>query len=279
MARIENEPVAPIEAVDLTAAVDARAELPPEVLAQSLGEYLRGWWARVRNGDSGVLPVVIGIVGIAIAFQILNGRFLEPLNLVNLFSQSTIYMVLAMAEIFVLLLGEIDLSVGPGHGPGRGRRLRAGAAVRALQRRRRGDRQVPDQRPGLAVVGGDRRHAAHLCGHRRHPGEPGRPAAHAGPGRHPRRQPDPRRRDLHHPEQLGAGLDHRAAVLQRARHLRHLQWQVRPAGRVGRPGRGGGGGRRVALAARREPASQRPGGPPGGAHGGQDRPHRRRRAS
>jgi len=66
----------------------------------------------VRSGDSGVLPVVIGIVGIAIAFQILNGRFLEPLNLVNLFSQSTIYMVLAMAEIFVLLLGEIDLSVG-----------------------------------------------------------------------------------------------------------------------------------------------------------------------
>ena len=112
MARIENEPVAPVEAVDLTAAVDARAELPPEVLAQSLGEYLRGWWTRVRNGDSGVLPVVIGIVGIAIAFQILNGRFLEPLNLVNLFSQSTIYMVLAMAEIFVLLLGEIDLSVG-----------------------------------------------------------------------------------------------------------------------------------------------------------------------
>jgi len=112
MARIENEPVAPTEAVDLTAAVDARTEVPPEILAQSLSEYMRGWWVRVRSGDSGVLPVVIGIVGIAIAFQILNGRFLEPLNLVNLFSQATIYMVLAMAEIFVLLLGEIDLSVG-----------------------------------------------------------------------------------------------------------------------------------------------------------------------
>jgi D-xylose transport system permease protein len=118
MARIENDPVVPVgaagpageAAVDLTAS--SEAEVPPELLAQTLGQYLRGWWARVRNGDSGVLPVVVGIVGIAIVFQLLNGRFLEPLNLVNLFSQSTIYMVLAMAEIFVLLLGEIDLSVG-----------------------------------------------------------------------------------------------------------------------------------------------------------------------
>ena len=97
---------------DLTAATRAGAELPPELLAQTLGQYLRGWWVRVRSGDSGVLPVVVGIVGISIAFQLLNGRFLEPLNVVNVFSQSTVYMVLAMAEIFVLLLGEIDLSVG-----------------------------------------------------------------------------------------------------------------------------------------------------------------------
>jgi D-xylose transport system permease protein len=118
MAPIENDPEAPVRAagpardaaVDLTAS--AEVEVPPELVAQTLGQYLRGWWLRVRNGDSGVLPVVVGIVGIAIVFQVLNSRFLEPLNLVNLFSQSSIYMVLAMAEIFVLLLGEIDLSVG-----------------------------------------------------------------------------------------------------------------------------------------------------------------------
>ncbi|MGD0834885.1 MAG: ABC transporter permease, partial [Candidatus Dormibacteria bacterium] len=92
------------------AAVDV--EIPPEILAQTMGQYLRGWWLRVKSGDSGVLPVVVGIVGIGVAFQLLNHRFLEPLNLVNLLSQSTVYMVLAMAEIFVLLLGEIDLSVG-----------------------------------------------------------------------------------------------------------------------------------------------------------------------
>jgi D-xylose transport system permease protein len=99
--------------VDLTAAPEvAAADVPPELLAQSLGQYLRAWWLRVRSGDSGVLPVVLGIVVVAVSFQIANPKFLSPLNLVNLFEQSTVYMVLAMAEIFALLLGEIDLSVG-----------------------------------------------------------------------------------------------------------------------------------------------------------------------
>jgi D-xylose transport system permease protein len=100
-------------ATDLTAAPEAAAaDVPPELLAQSLGQYLRAWWLRVRSGDSGVLPVVLAIVVVAVSFQIANPAFLSPQNLVNLFEQSTIYMVLAMAEIFALLLGEIDLSVG-----------------------------------------------------------------------------------------------------------------------------------------------------------------------
>ncbi|MGO9911379.1 MAG: sugar ABC transporter permease [Acidimicrobiales bacterium] len=100
-------------AVDPTAAHDvAAAEVPPEILAESLGEYLRGWWLRVRGGNSGVLPVVLAIVVVAVTFQIANSKFLSPQNLVNLFEQSTVYMLLAMAEIFALLLGEIDLSVG-----------------------------------------------------------------------------------------------------------------------------------------------------------------------
>ena len=99
--------------VDLTAAHEvATADVPPELLAQSLGQYLRAWWLRVRGGDSGVLPVVLAIVVVAVSFQVANPKFLSPLNLVNLFEQSSIYMVLAMAEIFALLLGEIDLSVG-----------------------------------------------------------------------------------------------------------------------------------------------------------------------
>ena len=99
--------------VDLTAAPEAAAaDVPPELVAQSLGQYLRAWWLRVRGGDSGVLPVVLAIVVVAVSFQIANPKFLSAQNLVNLFEQSTIYMLLAMAEIFVLLLGEIDLSVG-----------------------------------------------------------------------------------------------------------------------------------------------------------------------
>ena len=97
---------------DLTAAREAAADVPAELVAQSLGEYLRASWARVRGGDSGVLPVVLALVVVAISFQIANSKFLSAQNLVNLFEQSTIYMLLAIAEIFALLLGEIDLSVG-----------------------------------------------------------------------------------------------------------------------------------------------------------------------
>jgi D-xylose transport system permease protein len=103
----------PSETTDLTAAPEAAvADVPPELVAQSLGQYLRAWWLRVRGGNSGVLPVVLGIVVVAVFFQIWDSKFLGAQNLVNLFEQSTIYMLLAMAEIFALLLGEIDLSVG-----------------------------------------------------------------------------------------------------------------------------------------------------------------------
>jgi D-xylose transport system permease protein len=106
-------PAAGAGTVDLTA--DAKveaADIPPELVAQSLGQYFRASWARVRGGNSGVLPVVLGLVLVAVGFQIANSKFLSAQNLVNLFEQSTVYMLLAIAEIFALLLGEIDLSVG-----------------------------------------------------------------------------------------------------------------------------------------------------------------------
>src|SRR5262245_64353241 len=101
--------------VDLTAAREAAAaDVPPEFLAQSLGQYLRAWWLRVRSGDSGILPVVLGLVVVAVVFEIITPEhaFLRPCNLVYIFGLSTVYMVLAMAERVVLLLAEIDLSVG-----------------------------------------------------------------------------------------------------------------------------------------------------------------------
>src|SRR3984893_17115531 len=90
----------------------AAADVPPELIAQSLGQYFRASWLRVRGGNAGVLPVILALVVVAIGFQIANSKFLSAQNLVNLFEQSTVYMLLAIAEIFALLLGEIDLSVG-----------------------------------------------------------------------------------------------------------------------------------------------------------------------
>ena len=107
--------VAPDEAVDLTAAPEAvRAELPPEVVAQSLGEYVRAYAARIRAGESGVLPVIAAMLAIVLVFTVIspNHVFISAGNLVNLFQQAAVIMLLAMAEGFALVLGEIDLSVG-----------------------------------------------------------------------------------------------------------------------------------------------------------------------
>jgi D-xylose transport system permease protein len=106
-------PTAGATTADLTLdASVAAVDVPPALVAATLGQYLRASWLRVRSGDSGVLPVILGLVVVAVGFQIANSKFLSALNLVNLFEQSTVYMLLAMAEIFALLLGEIDLSVG-----------------------------------------------------------------------------------------------------------------------------------------------------------------------
>jgi D-xylose transport system permease protein len=111
MARAE----VPAEPEDPTASTEAgTVQVPPAIVAQSLGQYVRASWGRIRGGESGVLPVLVGLVVISIVFQAISPHhvFLSAGNVVNLFQQSAVFMVLAMAEGFVLLLGEIDLSVG-----------------------------------------------------------------------------------------------------------------------------------------------------------------------
>ncbi|HVB05495.1 MAG TPA: hypothetical protein VNF07_04510 [Acidimicrobiales bacterium] len=99
---------------DPTAAPTSALLLPPEITAQTLGEYLRAQAVRVRSGESGMLPVFVALAAIVIVFQTISPGhvFLSAGNVVNLFQQSAVFMVLAMAEIFALLLGEIDLSIG-----------------------------------------------------------------------------------------------------------------------------------------------------------------------
>ena len=84
----------------------------PEVLADSLGDYLRAQWRRIKSGESGALPVVAGMIIIVIFFQAERSRFGSDGNLVNLFDQASIYILLGAAQIFALILSEIDLSVG-----------------------------------------------------------------------------------------------------------------------------------------------------------------------
>lgn len=67
---------------------------------------------RVRSGDLGVLPVIAGLVIIWTILQILNPKFLSSSNLVNLAMESAAVGVIALGIVCVLLLGQIDLSVG-----------------------------------------------------------------------------------------------------------------------------------------------------------------------
>jgi len=84
----------------------------PELVAGSVGEYGRILLKRVRSGESGALPVIIGLVVIVLIFQLKNSLFLSAGNLVNLMTQAAFIVTLGMAEVFVLLLGEIDLAAG-----------------------------------------------------------------------------------------------------------------------------------------------------------------------
>jgi D-xylose transport system permease protein len=78
----------------------------------TLADYARRWWIDIKSGELGSLPIIIGLVIIAIVFQTQNDRFLTAGNFVNLMVQSAAITVIAMGIVWVLLLGEIDLSIG-----------------------------------------------------------------------------------------------------------------------------------------------------------------------
>ncbi|WP_172746229.1 sugar ABC transporter permease [Neorhizobium sp. T7_12] len=77
-----------------------------------LSGMLRSFVDRVRSGDLGMLPVAVGLVVISTVFSILNPIFLAPNNLVNLLFDCATVGIISLGIVCVLLLGEIDLSVG-----------------------------------------------------------------------------------------------------------------------------------------------------------------------
>ncbi|MFC0007056.1 sugar ABC transporter permease [Micromonospora siamensis] len=80
--------------------------------APSVGSHVRNYVSRVRGGDIGALPAVLGLIVLCTVFSIMRPSFLSAGNFANLFTQGAATTLIAMGLVFVLLLGEIDLSAG-----------------------------------------------------------------------------------------------------------------------------------------------------------------------
>ena len=87
------------------APVDERGE------SQTLSGYARIWWQGVRAGELGSLPIIVGLILIFITFGILEENFFTERNFTNLILQMAAVATMAIGMVFVLLIGEIDLSV------------------------------------------------------------------------------------------------------------------------------------------------------------------------
>jgi D-xylose transport system permease protein len=85
---------------------------PPVEGMAALGVYLKGYLARVRGGQLGSIPALIGLIVITVVFAVVHQGFLSAYNIEALVIQAAPIIVMAMGLIFVLLLGEIDLSAG-----------------------------------------------------------------------------------------------------------------------------------------------------------------------
>lgn len=78
----------------------------------TINDQVKAYFSRLRAGDMGALPAVAAVVVLMALFANLSPFFLTEINIANLFVQSAVLMVTAMALVFVLLLAEIDLSAG-----------------------------------------------------------------------------------------------------------------------------------------------------------------------
>ncbi|HEY2557368.1 MAG TPA: ABC transporter permease [Diaminobutyricibacter sp.] len=102
--------------------VTAKSEIPapetetPDLIGSgqdgSLRDQAVAYLQRVRSGEMGALPAIAGFVVLSILFTILSPYFLTERNFANLLTQAATLVMLAMALVFVILLGEIDLSAG-----------------------------------------------------------------------------------------------------------------------------------------------------------------------
>ncbi len=109
MAAVSSQPRGSSQPKDALAESDFAADSRPD---EAFGDAVRSYLRRVRGGDMGSLPAVLGLIVLFVVFGLANDRFMSALNLANLVTQAGSICVLAMGLIFVLLLGDIDLSAG-----------------------------------------------------------------------------------------------------------------------------------------------------------------------
>lgn len=87
-------------------------DAPPDEGLSALGEYVKDYLGRLRGGELGSLPALAGLIVITAVFAIVHQGFLSAYNFEALVIQAAPIIVMAMGLVFVLLLGEIDLSAG-----------------------------------------------------------------------------------------------------------------------------------------------------------------------
>ncbi|MFF9897786.1 sugar ABC transporter permease [Streptomyces longispororuber] len=107
-------------AVDAEPSAAPAAAVDPRLLVREQG--FAGYWTeflrKVRGGELGSLPVVVGLIVIALVFQFQNDKFLSASSLANIAVFTSGVGIMSVGIVFVLLLGEIDLSVGSVAGVG-----------------------------------------------------------------------------------------------------------------------------------------------------------------
>src|SRR4051812_47633548 len=94
----------------------AIADFGIDTTRRSTAQALRDYVDRVRGGELGSLPALAGLVVLVILFGLSSSTFLSMNNITNLLAQAAGITIIAMGLVFVLLLGEIDLSAGTGSG-------------------------------------------------------------------------------------------------------------------------------------------------------------------
>ncbi|GAB2441758.1 ABC transporter permease [Nocardia tengchongensis] len=82
----------------------------------STREALRDYAARLRGGEIGSLPAILGLIALVVFFSLLSDVFFSLNNIANLLAQGAGQTIIAIGIVFVLLIGEIDLSAGTASG-------------------------------------------------------------------------------------------------------------------------------------------------------------------